>query len=120
MKGIGNMAKMFGDLPKVQKIIQVSLAEFAEMEREETHQDMIVFRTKGDQVKSVTYLDSYINLIAEDKEMAEDLLISGLNSIQSKLNQLRMEKLERDAVKSKLSPQLVKQIFNNELLSGLM
>lgn len=119
-KNMSAMAKMATELPKIQRIIKSSLEEFSNLKMENDFQNLIVFKTVGDTIKEVIYSEDYIKMIDEDKEMASDVLVSGINSTLSKINETRMQKLEKDAIANKLSPQIVQQMFSGELMNGMM
>jgi DNA-binding protein YbaB len=115
--GLGAMAGMLKDLPKIQKVIKTSLSKFESMEYQEVYQNMLTFNMQGSRIKNLAYSESYIELLGDDKELAEDMMVSGISHIQTLSETKKKQKLEADAKISGLNPALVNQIFNDELVS---
>ena len=120
-KGGGNPMKLFTQLPKIQSTIQKSLKEFSQQEIiEDFHNGMVKVKYLGDEIKGITLSDELVSIVSDDKEMAEDLIVSAIKSMNSKINEERMKKLEIDAKNSGVDPTIVQQVFSNPMVSSLM
>jgi DNA-binding protein YbaB len=116
--GLGNMAKMMTELPKVQRIVKESLEKFGDVQGQHDYRGLITFYTQGESIKDVEYSDAYVQEIQNDKDMAQSLMVAGFNETLSKINNERMKFIEDQAKQSKLNPALVQQIFANDLLNS--
>jgi DNA-binding protein YbaB len=117
--GLGNLSKIVKDLPKIQKIIKTSLENFSKSNSKESFQKgLITIYTRGDVIKNIEMSKEYITMLGKDKKMAEDILVSSISTMTAKVKSKKMEMLKKDALDAGVSPELVSQVSDNDLLSG--
>jgi DNA-binding protein YbaB len=117
--GLGNLGKIVKELPKIQKVIKASLDNFSKSNSKEVFQKgLITIYARGDVIKNIEMSKEYIKMLAKDQKMAEDILVSSISAMTSKVKSKKMEMLKKDALDAGVSPELVSQVSDNDILSG--
>lgn len=117
----GNPMKLMTQLPKIQSTIQKSLKDFSTQTiKKDFHSKLIEITSNGEEFKNITFSNDLLEMLKDEKEMAEDLIVSSIKMMNTHINEERMKKLEIDAKNSGVDAKLVNQVFSNPMVSSLM